>query len=92
MKTIITIDNIHTDLGYPKFEYRTIIKYTGRTAISDLLGDRVYEPKPKDKIYFFSGCNVPRFKVKQFCEKYKVARVKFEERATAKFIFSFFIL
>lgn len=45
-----------------------------------------YTPVKGDKIYFIPGCDVPRFKVKQYCEKYGVAIVKYREKANVKFI------
>lgn len=47
----------------------------------NILKDKKYNIKEGDKIYFFPGCNIPRFKLKEFCNKYKVAPVKYEVRA-----------
>ena len=35
-----------------------------------------YEPTPGDRIYFLPGCNVPRMKVRDYCDKFRVAITK----------------
>jgi hypothetical protein len=44
-----------------------------------------YKPSANDKIYFILGCSIPRFKVKQFCEKHNNAVVKYKEKANVIF-------
>lgn len=48
---------------------------------SDLFNGKKYIPKENDKLYFLPGCNIPRFKLKEFCSKYKIAPVKYKVRA-----------
>lgn len=47
--------------------------------------EKNYEPKEKDKLYFFPGCNAPRFKVRNWAEKHKIAVTIKKENATAMF-------
>ncbi|TXI86478.1 MAG: hypothetical protein E6Q36_09305, partial [Chryseobacterium sp.] len=54
--------------------------------IPELLPKNTYDPQPKDKIFLVSGCDVPRFKLKTFCETKKVALVKAMDKANAVFI------
>ena len=54
--------------------------------IPELLPKNTYDPQPKDKIFLVSGCDVPRFKLKTFCETKKVALVKTMSNANAVFI------
>ena len=49
------------------------------------LESKVYTPTSDDKIYFMPECCVPRFKVKQFCEKHNNAVVKYKEKANVIF-------
>ena len=46
---------------------------------------RQYKPSKDDKIYFIPGCSIPRFKVKQFCEKHNNTVVKYKEKANVIF-------
>lgn len=48
---------------------------------NDLFKDKKYVPKEKDKLYFLPGCNIPRFKLKEFCNTHKIAPVKYRVRA-----------
>lgn len=47
----------------------------------DLFKSKRYIPKENDKLYFLPGCNIPRFKLKEFCTKHKIAPVKYKVRA-----------
>jgi len=44
-----------------------------------------YTPKEGDKIHFLPDCTVPRFKIKDYCEKYKVSVVRDPDKANAIF-------
>lgn len=44
-----------------------------------------YIPKTKDKLYFYPGCNVPRYKVREWGKKNKITVTIKYESATAKF-------
>ena len=54
------------------------------TDIKSIIPTTDYTPAKGDKIYFYPDCNIPRFKVKQFCEKYGTSVVKFPDKATVK--------
>ncbi len=77
-----------------KYSYETHKSEYGDIHTRDLLvdgsdpklKDRIYNPIPGDKIYLYPGCNVPRFKMKQFCQNNKVALVKHADKAQATFI------
>lgn len=45
-----------------------------------------YIPKKNDKLYFIPGTTIPRFKIKDFCEKYNVSIVKYRDKADVCFI------
>ena len=80
----ITEMNIKTRLI--KNESFWITSGSTRDITSSLLKGPVYKPTKGDRIWFYPGCNVPRFKVKQFCQKNDVAVVKYEAKANVKFI------
>jgi hypothetical protein len=52
----------------------------------DTIVDKKYTPKAGDKIYIYPDCDIPRFKIKQFCETQNVSIVKFPDKATLKII------
>lgn len=52
----------------------------------DLMVLPKYEPKAGDKLYFFQGTSVPRFKMKQFCKKYNVSIVRNPAKSNIKII------
>lgn len=88
-KTIHITDVENTPHG-PKFVYEFNTYDTSQNPDDDdltiqvnqsLFKDKKYEPKANDKIYFFPGCNIPRFKLKEYYGKHKVAPVKFKIRA-----------
>lgn len=54
--------------------------------INSILSDKDYTPVKGDKIYIYPGSSIPRFKVKTFCEKYKVSLVKYPDKANVKII------
>jgi len=69
--------------------YNRELKYSIRevfdnySPLSILKG--LYVPVAKDKLFIFPNCNIPRFKVKAFCESTDTAVVKFKERANIWF-------
>lgn len=71
------------------FTMEKIFDDPNMSYIADLhceLPTRLYEPKKDDKIYFVPGCDIPRFKVKKFCEEFDVAVVKYKEKASVIFV------
>jgi hypothetical protein len=69
--------------------YNKELKYSIRevfdncSSLSILKG--LYVPISKDKLFIFPNCNIPRFKVKSFCESTDTAVVKFKEKANIWF-------
>ena len=69
--------------------YNSELKYDIRgvfstySPLSILKG--LYVPAAKDKLFIFPNCNIPRFKVKSFCESTDTAVVKFKEKANIWF-------
>ena len=69
--------------------YNKELKYSIRevfnnySPLSILKG--LYVPVAKDKLFIFPNCNIPRFKVKSFCESTDTAVVKFKEKANIWF-------
>ena len=68
---------------------------TNKTIYTDLSKNKLiqefipktnYIPVKGDRLYFIPGCNIPRFKVKKFCEKTNTTVVKYRDKATVKFI------
>jgi hypothetical protein len=86
VKTAIAISNI-IDIN---FEKRLVLENVIGKSITDFakesLPTKAYEPIKGDKIYLLPDCNVPRFKLKTFCENYNVALVKFQHKANAVFV------
>jgi hypothetical protein len=79
-----------TDLGKSEvsFTTETIIENpeVNLNNFKGLVEDKNYIPQKGDKIFFIPGCNVPRFKVKQFCGTFGVSLVKYKEKANVKFV------
>ena len=92
LKSTILIETLESKTaGYPKFDYKKVFVIEDQKNISaldasKLVGDRKYTPTAKDKIYLTPGCNIPRFKLKTFCENNNVALVKYQDKANAVFI------
>lgn len=82
---------IHTNPEHTRIESKTVFVIEDNdirpsNIINQLLSDREYAPVKGDKLYIFPGSSIPRFKVKNFCEKYKVALVKYQDKANIKII------
>ena len=70
--------------GYNKeLKYSIREVFNDYTPLSILKG--LYVPTAKDKLFIFPNCNIPRFKVKSFCESTDTAVVKFKEKANIWF-------
>ena len=76
---------IHDDFKFHEV-YVINIDDNTREIIKLMMPKQQYIPKEKDKLWFMPECDVPRFKVREFCQKYKCAIVKSKENATVKFI------
>lgn len=46
----------------------------------------IYVPTKGDKLWFYPGCDIPRFKVKQFCTTHDVAVVKYKDKSSVRFM------
>lgn len=79
-KTII-IDDFAKKVG-PLYKLRKVFEED--SDIKSIIPATEYIPSKGDKIYFYPDCNIPRFKIKQFCEKYGASVVKFPDKATVK--------
>jgi hypothetical protein len=77
-KLPIKNNSYHTEL---KYDIREV--FDDYTPLSILKG--LYVPTAKDKLFIFPNCNIPRFKVKAFCESTDTAVVKFKEKANIWF-------
>lgn len=75
-------------LIYAMDKNRKITHATEHIVLTETpFADRVsYIPIAGDKIWFYPGCDIPRFKVKQFCMNNKVSVVKTKERSTVRFV------
>ena len=62
------------------FEYTLTDTFEGENRPT-IEFNKTYTPIAGDKIYIFPDSNVPRFKIKGFCEKYNVSICKFKESA-----------
>lgn len=67
------------------YSTKYIIKSDTNDALSFLPGVK-YVPAEGDRIWFHPGCDIPRFKVKRFCQDNNVAVVKYKEKSTVRFI------
>lgn len=84
IRTRIHITNINPLV----YEVRKVIE-DDRIKINTLatnIKSEPYTPKKNDKIYFIPGTTIPRFKIKDFCEAYKVSIVKYKDKADVCFI------
>lgn len=67
-------------------ENRTITFDESDVFNSSITLNSKYEPKKGDRIWFYPGCTIPRFKITQFCKKHDVAVVKNADKASVKFL------
>tara|TARA_R110002153_G_scaffold35059_5_gene104414 strand:- start:330 stop:1376 length:1047 start_codon:yes stop_codon:yes gene_type:complete len=80
LKNYLVIDYAHEDNNM--FNYKlTIIKGFKNDELSSALSDNPWKPNSNEVVYFYKGCNVPRFKVR---DKFKVT-IK-PEKATSSFM------
>lgn len=80
LKNYLLIDYANEDNNLFNFKLSIIKGFTG-DELGDALADNPWKPNGNDVVYFYKGCNVPRFKVR---DKFKVT-IK-PEKATANFI------
>ena len=68
-----------------KIEYTTM-RIIPTEEITPLVVSGEYTPVKGDRLWFYPGCDIPRFKVKQFCQNNDVAVVKYKEKSSVRFI------
>jgi hypothetical protein len=64
-------------------EYKSVEVFNESPSLKILKG--LYVPIAKDRLYIFPDCNIPRFKVKGFCEANKLSVAKFKDTANIWF-------
>jgi len=90
IKQIIHIDDINTE-GI-NYEVKNIIEGDRFIDImTEVCSHKKYTPSKGDKLWIYPKSNIPRFKMKQFCQNNKVALVKDREKATHTFMSSDYI-
>lgn len=84
-KTAIFINDFGIHTGDIDYSIKHVIE--GKFDKDNLVGiPKTYTPQKGDRLWFYPGCDIPRFKVKQFCQKYDVAVVKYTEKSNVRFI------
>jgi len=69
-----------------EYEHIWVVPCSVQNLSNSVIKGDAYTPTKGDRIWFYPGCDVPRFKVKQFCVKNDIAVVKYAEKANVKFI------
>lgn len=64
-------------------EYKSLEVFNESPSLKVLKG--LYVPIAKDRLYIFPDCNIPRFKVKGFCETNNLSVAKFKDTANIWF-------
>lgn len=64
-------------------QYKSVELFDKAPSLNVLKG--LYVPIAGDKLYIFPDCNIPRFKVKGFCETNKTSVAKFKDTANIWF-------
>lgn len=82
IKTIY-IDKLPVKNFNQRIEYSNVEVFEKKPTIDILKND--YKPVAGDKLYIFPECNIPRFKVKGFCEANNISIVKFKDKANIWF-------
>lgn len=77
-KLPIKDNNYHNTL-----EYKSVEIFNESPSLKILKG--LYVPIAKDRLYIFPDCNIPRFKVKGFCEANNLSVAKFKDTANIWF-------
>lgn len=66
--------------------YRDIYIFNGEYKDIKLDVTNTYSPSEKDKLYFIKGCNVPRYKVREWGKKHKISITNNIEKSNANFL------
>jgi hypothetical protein len=91
---MIKTNKIHVGNFNYEFDINDVIKLTGIITSNIVCVDentipntikQVYTPQKNDKLYLYPECTIPRFKLKSFCDKYKVSIIRDINKADALF-------
>jgi hypothetical protein len=80
-RTIICINNYDTTTQLIDYTY---VEMYDKSPLGGLT--RKYVPKAGDRIFIYPDSNIPRFKLKRFCDTYKVSIAKAKDTANVFFI------
>lgn len=86
MENILLLETIH-DRNFT-YSHKMILE---DDRLKNILLKTEYTPEAKEKIYIYPEADVPKFKVKPFCDKYDVSLVRDKTKASRKFITKKFI-
>lgn len=86
MEKILLLETIH-DRNFT-YSHKMILE---DDQLKNILLKTEYTPEAKEKIYIYPEADVPKFKVKPFCDKYDVSLVRDKTKASRKFITKKFI-
>lgn len=79
---MISIDNLDRDDNTIQYSEK---EFLDNNPLDTVLKDK-YVPTAGDRIYIYPDSNVPRFKLKKFCEKYNVSIAKAKDTANVLFM------
>jgi len=82
----LVLTEMDTKTRIIKYEHIWVIPGSVQNLSNTVIKGNTYTPTKGDRIWFYPGCDVPRFKVKQFCVKNDIAVVKYADKANVKFI------
>lgn len=98
---MVKTNKIHVGNFDYKFNIDDVIKLTGiittnlvcveEDKIPSIIKE-VYTPQKNDKLYLYPECTIPRFKLKSFCEKYKVSIIRDINKANVLFTKSCYVI
>lgn len=84
---ILIIDIPFPNSSEQVYTWKNIKMCDKSTVKKDLSLSKVnYVPKAKDKLYFYPGCNVPRYKVRNWCKKNGSTITVKEDKSTVRFV------
>lgn len=89
---IIVIDGLTSPDGSvggtinPRIVKRLNADYKFIKECNNLMKDCHYTPSPKDKLFFFKKCNVPRYKVREWGKDKDISITTKSEKATVRFL------
>lgn len=88
MRKILVINDIitqtHTSI-IEDIKYDVCYEIENNQSINDLIKEK-YSPVMGHKLYINADCTIPRFKTKDFCQKYRVSITRDKDKADAVFV------